>query len=66
MMTYTSHQHDDFTQIPNRQRLENLRQGNLSAEETFNAMQVAMARANVAEDEETTMASDGSSGGFDV
>ena len=39
-----------------RQRLENLRQGSMIAEETYNAMQVAMVRANVMEDEETTMA----------
>ena len=39
-----------------RQRLENLKQGSMSAEETYNAMQVAMVRANVDEDEETTMA----------
>ena len=36
------------------QRLANLRQGNMSAEETFNAMQVAMVKANVREDEEAT------------
>ena len=39
-----------------RQRLENLRQGAMSAEDTYNAIQVAMVRANVTEDEETTMA----------
>ncbi|XP_073525656.1 uncharacterized protein [Phyllobates terribilis] len=37
-------------------RLENLKQGNMGVEETFNAMQVAMARAGVVEDEESTMA----------
>lgn len=39
-----------------RQRLENLREGSMSAEETYNAMQVAMVKANVIEDKETTMA----------
>ena len=38
-----------------RQRIENLRQGSMSAEETYNTMQVAMVRANVTEDEETTI-----------
>src|ERR1044071_7804764 len=36
------------------QRLANLRQGTMSAEETYNAMQVAMVKANVREDEEAT------------
>ena len=39
-----------------RQRLENLRQGSLSAEEAYTNMQVAMVKANVLEDEENTMA----------
>ena len=39
-----------------RQRLEQLRQGSMSAEEAYTAMQEAMARANIIEDEEATMA----------
>ena len=39
-----------------KQRLENLKQGSMSVEEAFNAMQLAMARANVVEDEEDTNA----------
>ena len=39
-----------------RQRLESLKQGSMSVEETYNAMQVAMVRANVVEDNEATMA----------
>ena len=39
-----------------RQRLENLRQGAMSAEEVYTSMQMAMVKANVVEDEESTMA----------
>ena len=39
-----------------RQRPETLKQGSMSAEEAYYAMQVAMARANVIEDHETTNA----------
>lgn len=38
-----------------RQRLENLKQGSMGVEETFQSMQLAMIRANVHEDEESTM-----------
>ena len=38
-----------------RNRLENMRQGTLGVEEVYNNMQIAMARANVVEDEEATM-----------
>ena len=39
-----------------KQRLERLRQGTMSVEETFNAMQMAMIKAEVREDDEATMA----------
>ena len=38
------------------QRLENLKQGSMSVEEAYNAMQHAMLRANVREDEDSTIA----------
>ena len=38
------------------QRLENLKQGSMSVDETYNAMQSAMLKANVREDEESTIA----------
>ena len=37
-------------------RLKNLKQGSMGVEETFNVMQVAMARAGIVEDEESRMA----------
>ena len=39
-----------------RQRLENLKQGSMSVEEAYNAMQHAMLRANIREDEDSTIA----------